>query len=162
MQETHGIWIVSDTETARTVLRVMASRLPLDLGVSCFSSLSETLDALNTHHPELIICDLRRPPSAMLELIFEVRSRRSVATLPLIACLDGNDPRRREAAASGGVTDFVSIPVQYWELQHRASLLVDFHRKQRTLTRLKQWHLRMEPGPPQPGDDTDTQFPLRP
>lgn len=162
MQESRGIWIVSDTETTRTVLRVMASRLPLALEICCFSSMSETLEALSTQLPELVICDLRRPPSSMLELISGIRSCGSTAILPVIACIDDNDPRRREAATNGGVIDFLSTPIQFWELQHRASLLVDFHRQQRTLTRLKQWHLRTASGPLENEDDQDLPHPKRP
>ena len=154
MQQSGGIWVVADVSTTRTVLQLMASRLPLKLAVTCFSSLSETAEALRTRVPELVICDLRCPYSATLDLVSRIRSHQAAADVPVIACLEDSDRQRRQEAATAGISDFLSHPVEYWELKHRTQLLLDFHRQRQTLARLKRWHVETGGRTAEPEDST--------
>jgi DNA-binding response OmpR family regulator len=139
--DTARIWVGADGFATRSVPRLMASRFPLGPGVAALSSVVEATDSLITYTPVLAICDLRSPFSAIVDLLSQIRNILTPTDLPVITCIDTGDRKTRLAAIEAGVTDFLTNPVECWELQHRSLVLVDFYRQTHELAQLRRWNV---------------------
>lgn len=75
------------------------------------------LEAIETHRPDLVICDIQLPTFSGLDLLRKVAERLEPGARPCFVMLSAySDPQAREEAAALGVDHFLVKPVDYGEL----------------------------------------------
>ena len=80
------------------------------------------LKALSTSHFDLIVCDYRMPGKTGVDLLVELKNRRSqVPVLMISAYADANTEK---AVLELGALDLLKKPIRRRELIHRASIAV--------------------------------------
>ena len=70
------VWIVDDDRSIRWVLEKALQKA--EIPVQTFQSADEVLNALKTETPSVLVSDIRMPNQSGLELLSEIKDRKSV------------------------------------------------------------------------------------
>lgn len=101
------IFFVDDEPKVRTVVRKTLERP--DIFVSCFASARECLAELDSAKCDLLVTDVKMPEMDGIELLAEVRKRRS--WLPVLVVTGYADVPMAVRALRAGAADFVEKPL---------------------------------------------------
>ncbi|QDH21022.1 hybrid sensor histidine kinase/response regulator [Saccharibacillus brassicae] len=121
------ILIVDDDPVNRRVLLNLLATVGCD--VSAVSGGAEALAFLDVHPDiELVVTDWMMPGMSGLELSRELRSRRSLAELPILLLTARGLPEDVRAGFDAGASDFLGKPVDAGELRARVRTLIGMRR----------------------------------
>ena len=100
------IWIVDDDESIRWVLEKALARE--NLATRSFSNVRDTIEALKTSKPQVLVSDIRMPGESGLELLQHVKSNHP--GLPVIVMTAFSDLDSAVAAFQGGAFEYLAKP----------------------------------------------------
>jgi two-component system nitrogen regulation response regulator GlnG len=100
------IWIVDDDESIRWVLEKALARE--NLATRSFSNVRDTIEALKTSTPQVLVSDIRMPGETGLELLQHVKSNHP--GLPVIVMTAFSDLDSAVAAFQGGAFEYLAKP----------------------------------------------------
>ncbi len=100
------IWIVDDDESIRWVLEKALARE--NLATRSFSNVRDTIEALKTSTPQVLVSDIRMPGESGLELLQHVKSMHP--GLPVIVMTAFSDLDSAVAAFQGGAFEYLAKP----------------------------------------------------
>ena len=82
------------------------------------------LDALNSNTPDLKVTDIQLPGMDGLELIRQIRGRRGLEDLQIVATTALAMPGDRERIIEAGATEYISKPLNYSDLDRLIENLI--------------------------------------
>jgi DNA-binding response OmpR family regulator len=113
--------LIVDDDPAVTALLKMSFELEGHV-VTTASSGAEALDLARQIHPAAMIVDVMMPEMDGLELIRRLRSNEATASIPVVCCSARALNNDIEAGLAAGADDYVSKPVDPFELVERVRL----------------------------------------
>jgi signal transduction histidine kinase len=124
----HKILIVDDEERNIKLLKAM---LMAD-DYQCFSAVggNEALEAVNNIKPDLILLDIMMPGINGYEVCFRLKENEKTKMIPIIMVTSLNEKEDRIRSTNSGADDFISKPVDRFELLTRI----------KSLLRIKSYH----------------------
>ncbi len=99
-------WVIDDDESVRWVLEQALSQA--HIGVSCFASAAEFLEALETSTPDVVVTDVRMPGMTGLELMERVHALHP--ELPVIVITAHSDLDSAVSAYQSGAFEYLPKP----------------------------------------------------
>ena len=100
------IWIIDDDRSIRWVFEKALART--DMEFKTFSSIPETLAALETSEPQVVVSDIRMPSGSGLDLLQEIKRR--LPDVPVIIMTAYSDLESAVAAFQGGAFEYLAKP----------------------------------------------------
>lgn len=100
------IWIVDDDESIRWVLEKALARE--NLATRSFSNVRDTIEALKTSTPQVLVSDIRMPGESGLELLQHIKGIQP--GLPVIVMTAFSDLDSAVAAFQGGAFEYLAKP----------------------------------------------------
>ncbi len=107
--------------------------IPRGYDVLTASSGAEALSTVESHHPDLVLCDVVMPGIDGYEVCRRVRADPSTAHLPIVMVTASGEQEKLKAL-DAGADDFIAKPFDHFELLARV----------RSLLRLKEYHDTIE------------------
>src|ERR1017187_3087743 len=98
------IWIIDDDRSIRWVFEKALART--DMEFKTFSSIPETLAALETSEPQVVVSDIRMPSGSGLDLLQEIKRR--LPDVPVIIMTAYSDLESAVAAFQGGAFEYLA------------------------------------------------------
>jgi len=95
----------------------------------------ETLDRVAEAHPDLILLDIMMPKVSGFEICRKLKSDPATAGIPICMVTALNEDGDIERAVDAGTDDFLSKPVNRWELLTRVRSLLRVRHLQNELER---------------------------
>ncbi len=99
-------WVVDDDESVRWVLEQALTQA--NIGVSCYGSASDFLDALATNTPDVVVTDVRMPGMSGLELMERIHDVKP--ELPVIVITAHSDLDSAVSAYQRGAFEYLPKP----------------------------------------------------
>jgi CheY-like chemotaxis protein len=104
------ILVVDDSQTSRLLLSKMVERLPIgDLKVLEAGSGTQALELVKTHHPDVVISDVRMPEMSGVDLARRLQQHEP--RVPVILVSSTSLEASREGELSAGAVTFLRKPV---------------------------------------------------
>ncbi|TSA51121.1 MAG: nitrogen regulation protein NR(I) [Nitrosomonadales bacterium] len=100
------IWIIDDDRSIRWVFEKALARAGMEY--KTFSSVPETLAALETSEPQVVVSDIRMPSGSGLDLLQEIKRR--LPDVPVIIMTAYSDLESAVAAFQGGAFEYLAKP----------------------------------------------------
>jgi len=85
---------------------------------------SEAIDTVKKHHPDLILLDVMMPKMSGFEVCKRIKNDPKTADIPIIMVTALNELGDIERAIDSGTDDFLSKPVNKWELVTRVRTML--------------------------------------
>ena len=115
------ILVVDDDPTARLLMRATLTRAGFEVGVA--EGGREALRRFALDHFDMVLLDVEMPDMDGLNLCSVLRAQAG-ETLPIVMVTGLDDVKSVEAAFAAGATDFISKPINWALIGHRAHYLV--------------------------------------
>lgn len=127
--------VIDDRVTNRNILTRLAASVEEGLAVSAFPTPVAALESFDAGLvPDLIITDFNMPEMDGASFVRALRSRSSLAEVPIIVVTVYEDREFCYRALEAGATDFLLSPVDHLEFRARARNLLTLRRQQLLLT----------------------------
>lgn len=133
------VLIVEERGATRSLLEGLARTLETSVIVDHFDNPPGALAFMQQITPDLIIADYRMSGMDGIELARRVRAARSLADVPLILVTVVEDRQIRCDALDGGVTDFLTRPIDPQEFRARCLTLLALRRSQKAGAERTKW-----------------------
>lgn len=133
------ILVVDDEDNARLLARVALERL--DCTVHEAASGEQALEMAHDGLPDLILLDVVMPPPDGFAVCRTLRADQRFRNTPIVMMTALEEPDAVEHAYAAGATDFITKPVNWALLQHRARFVL---RAADTVTDLAKSRTRLE------------------
>ncbi|GJM83330.1 hypothetical protein HMSSN139_58260 [Paenibacillus sp. HMSSN-139] len=105
-------------------LKILADLLgPADYEITTATNAEEALGLLNQGNFELVVADVMMPGKSGYELTRAIRGRYTVSELPVLLLTARNRPEDIFTGFESGANDYVTKPVDAWELRSRVRAL---------------------------------------
>ena len=115
------ILVVDDDPTARLLMRAALVRSGFDVAVADGGQVA--LQQFAQHHFDMVLLDVEMPDMNGLELCSALRAKGG-EILPIVMVTGLDDVKSVEAAFAAGATDFISKPINWALIGHRANYLL--------------------------------------
>jgi CheY-like chemotaxis protein len=127
------ILIADDTPQNVELLQAYLDELGCRVVVACDGQ--ETLDRVAETHPDLILLDIMMPRVSGFEICKRLKSDPATAGIPICMVTALNEDGDIERAVDAGTDDFLSKPINRWELLTRVRSLLRVRHLQNELER---------------------------
>lgn len=117
------VLVVDDDPINRTILQQILSLDEYDV-VTCTSG-KEALDLLNYKRWDLVITDVMMPNMSGYELTKRIREHFSISELPILLLTARSQWEDQYTGFQNGANDYVTKPIDKWELTARVRALTD-------------------------------------
>ncbi len=131
--------IVDDNQTNLHLFRSILKTLSPDLEVESHLDPVAALAACGEHLPDLILVDFMMPHMDGHQYIAEVRRLPKARDVPIVMITAANERTVRHRALELGATDFVTKPVDVFEMKARLSNLLELRRSTLRLRDRNRW-----------------------
>lgn len=133
------VQIVDDNQTNLHLFRSILKTLSPDLEVESHLDPVAALAACGEHLPDLILVDFMMPHMDGHQYIAEVRRLPKARDVPIVMITAANERTVRHRALELGATDFVTKPVDVFEMKARLSNLLELRRSTLRLRDRNRW-----------------------
>ena len=127
------ILIADDTEQNVELLQAYLDELGCRV-VTAYDG-QQTLDRVAEAKPDLILLDIMMPKVSGFEICRKLKSDPATRSIPICMVTALNEERDIERAVDAGTDDFLSKPINKWELLTRVRSLLRVRRLQNELER---------------------------
>lgn len=116
------ILIVDDNEQNLELLQAYLD--DIDCGTIPASSGIEAMDIINKDKPDLVLLDVMMPKMSGFEVCRKIKNNPATADIPVIMVTALNEMGDIERAVDSGTDDFLSKPINKWELLTRVRTML--------------------------------------
>jgi putative two-component system response regulator len=127
------VQIVDDNPTNLHLFRSIIKTLSSDVVVECHLDPVAALESCRQALPDLILVDYMMPRLNGHEYIAELRRMPKARDVPIVMITAANDTPVRHRALDLGATDFVTTPVDVYEMKARLANLLELRRSSQGL-----------------------------
>ena len=98
--------------------------MPVEVITACDGV--DALEKLELHHPDLVLLDVMMPRMNGFQVCRTLKTNAATKDIPILMITVLNEPDDIEAARESGTDDFVSKPINRFELLTRVKTLLGF------------------------------------
>lgn len=113
------ILIVEDTKTIVMVERLMLAGQNYDIDIACNGR--EGLEKVRSQKPDLVLLDIMMPEMDGIEVCRQLKSSSDTRHIPVVMVTTKGEPERVEQAFVAGCDDYVTKPIDKFELISKVS-----------------------------------------
>jgi two-component system response regulator RpfG len=133
------VLIVDDQFTSRKILAELVQKIENGLDIVTFVNPLEALEWSREAQADLVITDYKMPELDGVEFTRRFRSTPHGADIPLVVITVVEDRNIRYQALEAGATDFLTKPIDHYEVQARCRNLLTLRRQQRIIKDRAKW-----------------------
>ena len=133
------VQIVDDSDINRAIFAAVVERLGDDVVAACFAHAAEALAACAEAMPDLIVLDFMMPGMDGHEFVAKVRALPGAKAVPIVMITAATERQVRHRALDLGVTDFLTKPLDSYEMRARLANLVALRRGYLQLQDRSRW-----------------------
>jgi signal transduction histidine kinase len=130
-KKTYEILIVDDTKTMRMIIQAVLSNM--DANFDHASEGQAALTLIKSKQYDVIISDIHMPVMTGLELTEAARKELKFKNLPILIMTTDNDYSTVEKVFQCGATDFISKPINEFELTSRVKRILEQRKTEKEL-----------------------------
>jgi DNA-binding NtrC family response regulator len=112
-----NILVADDDRTCRDSIQKVLEREGHKVHTA--ENVDSALEALGTHHFDLVVCDYRMPGKTGVDLLIELKRRQ--ASVPVLMISAYADALAERAIMQLGALELMKKPIRRWELVNRAA-----------------------------------------
>jgi diguanylate cyclase (GGDEF)-like protein len=133
------VQIVDDSDINRAIFAAVVERLGDDVVAVCFAHAAEALAEGAEAMPDLIVLDFMMPGMDGHEFVAKVRALPGAKAVPIVMITAATERQVRHRALDLGVTDFLTKPLDSYEMRARLANLIALRRGYLQLQDRSRW-----------------------
>ncbi len=141
-EKKHRVLIADDNEANVELLVAYLSGLDLETEIAVDGQ--DTLDKVESFQPDLILLDIMMPKLSGFEVCQRLKSEPATSGIMILMVTALNELGDIERAVKAGTDDFLSKPVNKFELIKRMEIMLKLRGQTDELERLRQYIEQME------------------
>lgn len=138
----HRILIADDNDANRELLEAYLVNVDCEIETSVDGE--DTLQKVNSFKPDLVLLDVMMPKLSGFEVCKQLREDESTKRVMVLMVTALNELGDIERAVAAGTDDFLSKPVNKWELLKRVENMLKLKGTEDELERLRRYIQEME------------------
>ena len=138
----HRVLIADDNEANVELLEAYLGELDVDTAIAVDGQ--DTLDQIESFQPDLILLDIMMPKLSGFEVCKQLKSNDATSTIMILMVTALNELGDIERAVEAGTDDFLSKPVNKFELTLRVNNMLRLRGETDELERLRKYIEQME------------------